>query len=86
MSIETIRRFLLWCTIINYGVLLLWFLIFLAAHEWLQQLHSGWFQLTSAQFDAFHYTGMMIFKIGIMLFNLVPFIALSIVRKTTSMK
>jgi hypothetical protein len=29
MNIETIRRVLLWCTIINYGILLVWFLVFM---------------------------------------------------------
>jgi Family of unknown function (DUF6868) len=30
------------------------------------------------QFDGLNYAGMSIFKIGIMLFNLVPFVVLSI--------
>ena len=37
-----------------------------------------WFHLSRDQFDALHYAGMGIFKIGIMLFNLVPFVVLSI--------
>ncbi len=28
MTIEVTRNFLLWCTVINYGVLLVWFLVF----------------------------------------------------------
>lgn len=84
MSLQEIRRFFLWCTITNYGVLLLWFLIFLVAHDWLKQLHGIWFNLTPDQFDALHYIGMAIFKIGIILFNLVPFIALSIVGRITN--
>jgi hypothetical protein len=31
------------------------------------------------QFDALHYAGMSVFKIGIILFNLAPFLALCIV-------
>ena len=31
------------------------------------------------QFDAIHYAGMTVFKLGIILFNLVPYIALRIV-------
>ena len=84
MNIQIMRRFLLWCTIINYGILLVWFLIFLAAHDWMQYLHGVWFHLTLDQFDALHYAGMTIYKIGILLFNLVPLIALSVVRKESS--
>lgn len=79
MSIEAIRNFLLWCTVINYGVLLVWFLFFAFAHDWLQRLHGRWFHLSHDQFDALHYAGMAIFKIGILLFNLVPYVVLWIV-------
>jgi len=79
MSIEVARHFLLWCTIINYGILLVWFLVFAFGHDWIQRLHGRWFRLSSDQFDALHYAGMAIFKIGIILFNLVPLVALLIV-------
>jgi hypothetical protein len=79
MSIEVTRNFLLWCTIINYGILLVWFLFFALAHDWMQRLHGRWFRLSGEQFDALHYGGMAVFKIEIILFNLVPFIVLCIV-------
>lgn len=79
MNIDTACHFLLWCTLINYGILLLWFMVFVLAHDWMQRWHGRWFQLPREQFDALHYAGMSIFKIGIMLFNLVPLCALAIV-------
>lgn len=78
MTIEGIRAFLLLCTVINYGVLLMWFLAFTLAHDWIQRMHGQWFRLTGDQFDALHYAGMSVFKIGIILFNLVPFVVLAI--------
>ena len=71
---------LFWCGVINYGVLLLWFLVFIFAHDWIYFLHSRWFHLSVGQFDMLHYTGMSIFKIGILLFNVAPYFALHIVR------
>ncbi len=79
MSIAIVRDVLLWCTVINYGVLLVWWLCFMLAYDWLYQLHGRWFHLSLEQFDALHYAGMAMFKIGILLFNLVPYIALRIV-------
>jgi hypothetical protein len=79
MSIEVTRNFLLWCTVINYGILLVWFLFFVFAHDWIQRIHGRWFRLPGDQFDALHYAGMTIFKVGIILFNLVPFVVLCIV-------
>ena len=81
MTIEAARTFLLWCTVIDYAVLLVWFLVFIFAHDWIQRLHGRWFRLSSEQFDALHYVGMSIFKIGIILFNLVPFIVLSVLGR-----
>ena len=79
MEIELIKDFLLWCAVINMGLLLWWFLFFAFAHDWMYRLHSKWFNLSIDNFDSIHYAGMALFKIGIFLFNLVPYFALSIV-------
>jgi hypothetical protein len=79
MSIEVARTFLLWCTVINYGVLMVWFLFFVYAHDWIRGLHGRWFRVPGDQFDAIHYAMMGIFKLGIILFNLVPLVVLYII-------
>jgi hypothetical protein len=79
MTLESFRDVFMWCTLINYGILLLWFLIFTFAHDWMQALHGRWFTLHREQFDAIHYAGIAGYKILILIFNLVPWIALSIV-------
>lgn len=76
MSIDVTRDFFLWCTVINYAILLVWFLVFVFARGWMLRLHGRWFRLSGEQFDALHYAGMAIYKIGIILFNLVPFVVL----------
>ena len=79
MNLELARTVLLWCTAINYGVLLCWFLVFVFAHDWMHRLHGRWFRMPVEQFDAIHYAAMAIYKIGILLFNLAPYVALRIV-------
>jgi len=74
-----VRQTLFWCIVINYGVRLVWFLFFMLAHDWMYGLHGQWFHLSVEQFDALHYAGMALYKVGILLFNLVPYIALRIV-------
>ncbi len=76
MSIEILRGVLGWCAVINYGVLLFWFLAFTLAHDQMQRLHGRWFRLQNEQFDAIHYGIMGIYKISILLFNIVPYAAL----------
>ena len=79
MAIEVIRGMLAWCAVINIGVLLWWFLFFSLAHDWTYRIHGKWFKITPEQFDAIHYGGMAVFKLGILLFNLAPYLALRIV-------
>ena len=76
MDIGLLREFLFWCTVINLGLLLWWFLFVALAHDWTYRMHSRWFKLSPQTFDAIHYAGMALFKIGIVFFNLVPYIAL----------
>ena len=80
MTIEAVRRVLLWCTVINYGILVVWFLVFLLAHDWMYQFHGRWFHLSVDQFDMLHYAGMSVYKLGIILLDLVPYIALHITK------
>lgn len=79
VTLDALRDVLLWCSVINFGLLLWWFLLFITAHDWVYRLHSKWFGIPREQFDMIHYTGMAWYKLGILLFNLVPFIALHIV-------
>ena len=79
MTIDLVRDVLLWCTVINYGILLLWFLVFSLAHDWMYRFHGRWFRVSPEQFDAIHYAGIAFYKIGIFLFNLIPYVALRIV-------
>jgi hypothetical protein len=75
MNMEELRRCLLWCIVLNYGVLAIWFGVFTLAHDRLFELHHRWFALSVAQFDLLHYAGMTVYKVGVLLFNLVPWIA-----------
>lgn len=79
MTPGLLRDVLLSCALLNYGVLLLWFLVFSLAHDWLYRLHGRWFRLSPEQFDAAHYTGMAIYKVGILLLNLAPYAALTLI-------
>ena len=76
MNPDFLFRFLLCSLAINYAILLTWFIAFVAARNWLRALHGRWFRLSETAFDAIHYGGMAVYKIGIFLFNLAPLLAL----------
>ena len=79
MAVETIREVLGWCSVINFGLLLLWWIFLMLAHDFVYRFHGKWFNLTVEQFDAIHYKGMMFYKLCLFLFNIVPYLALRIV-------
>ncbi len=76
MTIAILRDSLLWCAIVNYAILIVWFLGFTFAHGWLYRLHTRWFRLSENQFDAIHYSGMAVYKIAVLTLNVAPYIAL----------
>ena len=78
LDVSQLKHFLGWCVGINYAILLAWFGAFMLGHDWLYNLHGRWFKITASSFDAVHYAGMAIYKVGILLFFLVPLIALCV--------
>lgn len=76
MATSEIKHFLLLCVGLNYTILLIWSMTFIFAHDWMYRFHSRWFKLPVETFDALHYMGLAIYKIGIFLLNLMPLAAL----------
>lgn len=79
MNLETIRTFLGWCALINIGFLLYWFFLFIVAGKWMHTFTSKILDLSVSEFNLIHYTLMGIFKLAIIFFNLVPYLALHII-------
>ena len=79
MTLEIIRDVLAWCSVINVGVFLFWWFWIMLAHDFVYRFHGKWFKLSVETFDSTHYTLMGFFKLGIILFNIVPYFALRIV-------
>ncbi len=79
MTTNEIRHALLWCTGLNYAILFVWSGTFIFAHDWMYRLHGRWFKLSVETFDALHYGGLAVYKIGIFLLNLTPLIALYLI-------
>ena len=79
MSVYVLCSVLGWCTVINMGLLLWWFLILAFAHDFVYRMHRKWFKIPVETFNAIHYAGIAFFKIAIFVFNIIPYIALKIV-------
>lgn len=78
-TVGLVMKILGWSAIINLGILLWWFIAFVSMRDTVYRIHSRWFNLTPAQFDSIHYCGMALYKFLIVIFNLVPYLALRII-------
>jgi hypothetical protein len=71
----------LWCVVINFGLLMVWILLFALPHDWLYRCLGSWFRVSPEQVDAINFGGIVLYKMAILMFNLVPYIALRIVGR-----
>ncbi len=79
MDIDTVRAFFMWCTIMNGALLILSFLMFVCAGDWIHRMHSKWFPISREAFYTVIYSLFGGFKMLVLVFNLVPYLALLIV-------
>jgi len=78
MDMFTIKTIFLWCTIINVLLLALSFLICAYAGDWIYGIHSKWFPISREAFNVAIYSFLALYKIFIMVFNFVPWLACAI--------
>ncbi len=76
MEIGKVRRFLGWCLIFNFVVLMAWFCLWMCANDWLYRLHGEWFPMPPETFAAIHYAGIAFYKMLVLVFNAIPLLAL----------
>ena len=79
MDIQTLQSFFMWCTIVNVSLLLFWSLMFLAAPNLIYRIQKRWFPLSEESFTLVMYCFLGLFKIFVIVFNVVPYVALLIV-------
>ena len=79
MSLQDLRTFFMWCTIINAGLLVVSFLMTALAGGWIHRMHSRWFPISREAWNVTMYALLGGYKTVVVAFNLVPYLALLIV-------
>ena len=79
MDIQTLTSFFMWCTIINTGFLVFLALVYLLAPNLTYKLQSRFIPISRESFDLVFYSFIGLFKIVVLVFNVVPWIALLII-------
>ena len=79
MDIQTLTAFFMWCTILNFALLVFSSLICVCAGDWVYRIHSKWFSISRETFNVAIYSFIGLYKILVFVFNLIPYVALLIV-------
>jgi len=80
MDITVVKAFFMWCTIINVALMILSFLICAFAGDWAYRMHSRLFPISREAFNVAIYCFLGLYKMFVIVFNLIPFVALSIIE------
>ncbi len=81
MDIQALKKFFMWCTIINGVLLTLWITIFMFAPDLVYRTQNMWFPISKETFNLVFYAFLGLYKIIFLIFNAVPFFALLIIGK-----
>ena len=79
MDIQTLTSFFMWCTIINFGFLLFLALVFMLAPDLTYKIQSRFIPISRETFNTVFYSFIGFFKVVVLVFNVVPWIALLII-------
>ncbi|MGA9572383.1 MAG: DUF6868 family protein [Lysobacterales bacterium] len=79
MDVQTLTSFFMWCTIINAGLLLFMTLIFMSIPDLAYRLQSRFIPVSRETFHVVFYSFIGFFKAIVLVFNLVPWLALLII-------
>ncbi len=80
MEIQSLTEFFKWCTVINGALLVIFYLILTLGQNWVYRMHSRLFPMKRETFTVVIYSFLGFYKIIFIAFNLIPYIALEIMK------
>ncbi len=75
-SIETIREFLGWCSVINIGMLFISTIMLTIMRSWVVKIHASTTGVSEAELPRIYIEFLGNYKILIIIFNVVPYLSL----------
>ncbi|SHM17958.1 DUF6868 family protein [Roseibium suaedae] len=78
MTLLELKAFLGWCSILNFGLLLVSALVLVLFADRLVRLHAALFQMDPADLRRLYLQSLAFYKVLILTFNIVPYVALVI--------
>jgi uncharacterized membrane protein len=78
VTIDAVTAFFGWCSVINLGLLVFTTLVLSVSGNWTAGIHARLFGLNPAELPRMYFQYLANYKIAILVFNLVPYIALKL--------
>ncbi len=79
MDIQMLTRFFMWCTILNVGILTLTSVVCIFFADFSYRMNNRFFSISREAFNVALVSFIGLFKIFVIVFNIVPYIALLII-------
>lgn len=79
MNISMLTDFFMWCSIVNFGLLILSFLMITLGGNLIYKLHGKMFPMPRETFNVVLYSFMGFYKILVFVLNVIPWIVLEII-------
>lgn len=81
ITLGNVATILGWVFLFNMVLLLLWSLVFFAAHDWMYCLNTRWFNVGRHEFDLLNYGLIGFLKIINITFFLFPYLAIKVLLR-----
>ena len=82
--LDRVAGIFLWCFLLSFALLLLWFVFYLLAGDWAYSIHAGWFELSRRDFALVNYWGMAFTKFCAIIIFLFPYLSIKLVMRKKS--
>ena len=80
VSIEAITALFGWCVVINSSVLCLFTIALVVGRDWIPKFHGKLFSLPANELKAEYFRFLANYKLIVLTFNIVPYIALKFIQ------
>jgi hypothetical protein len=77
--LEYLAKILIRTFFLGLALLILWFLFFAFATDWMYRMQSQWFEMSKTSFYLINYCGIGLLKITILVFFLFPYLSVRLV-------
>ena len=78
MNIKCLKCFFLWCTIINFSLFFISFLMYHLCKKFIYKTFNRWYDISEDYFKKSYFAALIFFKILIIVFNFTPYLALEL--------